>query len=43
VTRIGDRAETVCGDYRVANGRIHIINGVLGNPPDTAGDDDPAH
>jgi uncharacterized surface protein with fasciclin (FAS1) repeats len=43
VTHIADRAETVCGDYRVANGRIHIINGVLGNPPNTAGGDDPAH
>jgi uncharacterized surface protein with fasciclin (FAS1) repeats len=43
VTRIADQAETVCGDYHVANGRIHIINGVLGNPPNTAGDDDPAH
>jgi len=43
VAHIADRAETVCGDYQVANGRIHIINRVLGNPPNTAGDDDTAH
>jgi uncharacterized surface protein with fasciclin (FAS1) repeats len=43
VASIADRARTVCGDYRVANGRIHIINGVLGNPPATSGQDDPAH
>jgi uncharacterized surface protein with fasciclin (FAS1) repeats len=35
--------EVVCGDYRVANGTIHIVNGVLGNVPGTAGSDDPAH
>ena len=27
VIRIADRAETVCGDYQVANGRIHIAPG----------------
>jgi uncharacterized surface protein with fasciclin (FAS1) repeats len=40
VTRIADRAEPLCGDYQVANGRIHVIDAVLGNPPDTAGEDD---
>jgi hypothetical protein len=27
----------------VANGRVHLINGLLGNPPSKAADDDPAH
>lgn len=42
--RIGDVAQAVCADYRVAGGRIHLIDAVLGNLPTTAGrDDDPAH
>jgi hypothetical protein len=43
VTHVAERAEVVCGDYQATNTRIHIINGVLGNLPTTAGDDDPAH
>ena len=31
---IADTAHTVCGDYRAANARVHIIDGVLGNLPD---------
>jgi uncharacterized surface protein with fasciclin (FAS1) repeats len=30
MVRLGDRASTVCADYDVANGRIHVIGGVLG-------------
>jgi len=33
MARLGDRAETVCADYRVANARIHIIDGLLGELP----------
>jgi Fasciclin domain len=29
MARFGDRATTVCADYDVANGRIHVIDGVL--------------
>jgi Fasciclin domain len=29
MVRFGDRAATVCADYDVANGRIHVIGGVL--------------
>ena len=29
MVRFDDRATTVCADYRVANGRIHVIGGVL--------------
>jgi len=29
MVRFGDRAMTVCADYDVANGRIHVISGVL--------------
>lgn len=29
MARVGDRATTVCADYDVANGRIHVIGGVL--------------
>jgi len=29
MARFGDRATTVCADYDVANGRIHVIGGVL--------------
>ena len=29
MARLGDRATTVCADYDVANGRIHVIVGVL--------------
>ncbi|GIF50837.1 putative surface protein with fasciclin (FAS1) repeats [Asanoa ferruginea] len=44
MARIGPDAQTVCADYRIANGRIHIINHVLGNLPTTAGTgSDPGH
>jgi len=33
MARLGDQAETVCADYRVANARIHIIDGLLGELP----------
>ncbi len=29
MARLGDEAMTVCGDYDVANARIHVIDGVL--------------
>jgi uncharacterized surface protein with fasciclin (FAS1) repeats len=29
MVRLDDRATTVCADYAVANGRIHVIGGVL--------------
>lgn len=29
MVRFDDRATTVCADYQVANGRIHVIGGVL--------------
>ena len=31
--RLGDRASIVCGNYRVANGTIHVIDAVLGELP----------
>ena len=34
--RLDGRAETVCGDYLVANGRIHVIDEVLGDRPKPA-------
>ncbi|WP_148086463.1 fasciclin domain-containing protein [Micromonospora sp. HM5-17] len=44
MARLGDTATTICADYRVAGGRIHLIDAVLGTLPTTAGlDDDPAH
>jgi uncharacterized surface protein with fasciclin (FAS1) repeats len=44
MARIGEEAQTVCADYRIANGRIHVINHVLGNLPTTAGKGgDPGH
>ncbi|MBF9128683.1 fasciclin domain-containing protein [Plantactinospora sp. S1510] len=44
MARIGDHTETVCADYQVAGGRIHLLNGVLGNLPTTAdANGDPAH
>jgi Fasciclin domain len=33
MARLGDQAETVCANYRVANARIHIIDGLLGELP----------
>ncbi|MFY1672172.1 fasciclin domain-containing protein [Plantactinospora sp. WMMB334] len=36
MARFGDQVQSVCADYRVAGGRIHIVNGVLGNLPTTA-------
>ncbi|MER7416888.1 fasciclin domain-containing protein [Micromonospora peucetia] len=41
--RLADRAETVCADYRVTGARIHVINKVLGNLPDTAHEEDDHH
>lgn len=38
MARVGAEAQTVCADYRVADGRIHVINKVLGNLPTTAGE-----
>jgi uncharacterized surface protein with fasciclin (FAS1) repeats len=44
MAKLGPDAQTVCADYRIANGRIHIINHVLGNLPTTAGTgSDPGH
>ena len=43
MARIGDEAQTVCADYRIANGRVHVINHVLGNLPTTAGQGDSGH
>ncbi|CAN5488950.1 hypothetical protein BH20ACT23_BH20ACT23_17190 [soil metagenome] len=34
MARLDDRAQTVCADYRVANARIHVIDGVLGDLPE---------
>ncbi|MGH9245934.1 MAG: fasciclin domain-containing protein [Acidimicrobiales bacterium] len=39
--RLDDRAQTVCADYRVANARIHVIDGVLGELPAPAPPSDP--
>jgi hypothetical protein len=38
MARFDNRAETVCADYRVANARIHVIDGVLGELPVTKED-----
>jgi hypothetical protein len=40
--RLGDRATTVCSDYRVANATIHVIDGVLGELPAPAEPGQPA-
>jgi len=37
MARLGDQAETVCADYRVANARIHVIDGLLGELPTDGG------
>jgi uncharacterized surface protein with fasciclin (FAS1) repeats len=29
MARFDDRATTVCADYDVANGRIHVVGGML--------------
>jgi hypothetical protein len=42
MARLDDRAETVCADYRVANARIHVIDGVLGELPEAAQDGAPS-
>jgi len=39
MARLDDRAQTVCADYRVANARIHVIDGVLGELPESARDE----
>ena len=43
MAQIGDEARTVCADYRIANGRVHVINHVLGDLPTTAGQGDSGH
>jgi uncharacterized surface protein with fasciclin (FAS1) repeats len=43
MAQLGDEARTVCADYRIANGRVHVINHVLGNLPTTAGQGDSGH
>ncbi|MFY1686767.1 fasciclin domain-containing protein [Plantactinospora sp. WMMB782] len=35
MARIGEQVRSVCADYRVAGGRIHIVDGVLGKLPTT--------
>ncbi|MDG4788699.1 fasciclin domain-containing protein [Micromonospora sp. WMMD1102] len=35
MARIGEQVRCVCADYRVAGGRIHIVDGVLGKLPTT--------
>ena len=43
MVRIDGRVLTLCGDYRVANARIHVIDGVLGElPPEGPPDASPA-
>ena len=37
MARLDDQAETVCVDYRVANARIHVIDGLLGELPTDGG------
>lgn len=39
--RLADHADTVCGDYDVANARIHVIGGVLGQLPTPAATEEP--
>ena len=41
MARLDDRATTVCADFLVANGRIHVIDGVLGELPEPAPPTDP--
>ncbi|MEU2667194.1 fasciclin domain-containing protein [Micromonospora sp. NPDC007220] len=41
--RLADRAETICADYRAGGARIHVIDKVLGNLPETAHEEDHAH
>lgn len=36
MVRLDDRARTRCADYRTANARIHVIDGVLGELPSPA-------
>ena len=43
MARIGDETQTVCADYRIANGRVHVVNHVLGTLPTTAGQGDSGH
>jgi uncharacterized surface protein with fasciclin (FAS1) repeats len=40
--RIDDEAQTLCGDYRVANARIHVIDAVLGELPPPGPPDAPS-
>lgn len=40
MVRFDEQATTVCADYQIGNGRVHIIDGVLGELPDPADDDD---
>lgn len=41
--RLADGAETVCADYRAGGARIHVINKVLGDLPNTAHEEDHHH
>ncbi|TDB95851.1 fasciclin domain-containing protein [Micromonospora fluostatini] len=41
--RVADKAETVCADYRAGAARIHVVNKVLGNLPDTAHEEEHHH
>lgn len=41
MARLADRADTVCADYQVANARIHVISGVLGELPAPAATEEP--
>ncbi|MER7169140.1 fasciclin domain-containing protein [Micromonospora sp. NPDC000207] len=41
--RVADRADTVCADYQATGARIHVINKVLGDLPDTAHEEEHHH
>lgn len=39
MARLDGRAETLCADYQVANAKFHVIDGVLGELPESARDE----
>ncbi|MEW2378230.1 fasciclin domain-containing protein [Micromonospora sp. NPDC047812] len=41
--RLADRAQTVCADYLATGARIHVIDKVLGDLPDTAHEEEHHH
>jgi uncharacterized surface protein with fasciclin (FAS1) repeats len=41
--RVADRAETLCADYRATGARIHVVDAVLGDLPDTAHEEEHHH